>query len=167
MNMTFSRAMTHIEQLGYTTEDESSRILLLLHSVQTLGHKLWQTRRKLIIYTPVGSYPSQARRFCSYEVNKRRLRFGLARRFTWFNVQGVLVYGQVHGLVGSVAEILQDEVDCGGHFPRNRLPKLHPAVDHNAAVSEIQDLQVLEVAKIGLQVWYQLERKMNTAEMSF
>ena len=68
----------------------------------------------------------------------------------------MLVDGQVHGLVGGVSKVLQDQVDDVGDAFGNRLTELHPAVHHDAAIPEVEDLQVLEVVQVGLQVRDQL-----------
>ena len=83
-----------------------------------------------------------------------------AREPTRFDVQRVLVDGQVHGLVGCVAEVLQDQVHRRGDAARHRLAKLHPAVHHDAPVAEVQNLQVLEVTQVGLQVRDQLQKEI-------
>ena len=47
---------------------------------------------------------------------------------------------------------------------RYRLVQFHPAVYHNAAVPEVENLQLLESRQIGLQIWQKLwgdERKAN------
>ena len=80
---------------------------------------------------------------------------------TRFNIQRVLVDGQVHGLVGRVAEVLQDQVHRRGDSLGHWLAKPHPAVHHNAPIAEIQDLQVLEVTQVGLQVGDQLWKEME------
>lgn len=53
-------------------------------------------------------------------------------------------------MVGRVGEVLQDEVDHVGDTFRDGLAEPHPTVHHNAAVAEVEDLQVLEVVKVGL-----------------
>ena len=83
------------------------------------------------------------------------------RTHTRFDVQRVLVDGQVHGLVGRVAEVFQDQIYRGGDTARHRLAKLHPAVHHDAPIAEIQDLQVLEVTQVGLQVGDQLWKEIE------
>lgn len=39
--------------------------------------------------------------------------------------------------------------------------KPHPTVYHNASISEVQDLKILEVVKVGLQIWDELQGKDN------
>lgn len=75
---------------------------------------------------------------------------------TRLDIQRVLINGQVHGLVGCVTEIFQDQIDGGGDATRHRFPKFHPAVDHDAPIPEVQDLQVLKVTQVGLQVGHKL-----------
>lgn len=69
----------------------------------------------------------------------------------------MLVDGQVHFLEGSVGKVLQDEVDDIGDTSGNWLTKLHPTVHHDAAIPEVEDLQVFEVVQVGLKVWNQLQ----------
>lgn len=59
-------------------------------------------------------------------------------------------------MVGRVGKVLQNQVDDVGDLFGNRFAKTHSAVYNNAAVSEVQDLQVLEVVQIGLEVRDQL-----------
>lgn len=62
-------------------------------------------------------------------------------------------------MVCSVGEVLQDQVDHIGDTFGDRFTKPHSAVDHDAAVPEVEDLQVLEVVEVGLQVRDQLWRQ--------
>lgn len=84
---------------------------------------------------------------------------------TWFHIQRVLIDGQVHGLVGCVTEVFQDKIDSGSHATRHRFPKFHPTVDHNAAVSEVQNLQVLKVTQVGLQVGHKLGKDFKKCNL--
>lgn len=67
---------------------------------------------------------------------------------TRFHIQGVFINGQVHGVICSVAEIFQDHVHSVGDIPRHRFGKFHSTVHHNAAISEVQDFQILESSEI-------------------
>ena len=60
-------------------------------------------------------------------------------------------------MVRRVGKVLQDEVDHTRDTSGNRFTEPHPAVHHNAAVPEVEDLQVLEVAEVGLKVRDQLQ----------
>lgn len=62
-------------------------------------------------------------------------------------------------MVGCVSEVFQDQVDCIVDAARQRPPKLHPAVDHDTPIPEVQDLQILEVSKVGLEVGDQLDKE--------
>lgn len=62
-------------------------------------------------------------------------------------------------MVGRVGKVLQDEVDHVGDALRDRLAEPHAAVHHDAAVSEVEDLQVLEIVEVGLEVRNQLKDK--------
>lgn len=62
-------------------------------------------------------------------------------------------------MVGRVGKVLQDEVDHIGDALRDRLAEPHAAVHHDAAVSEVEDLQVFEVVEVGLKVRNQLKGK--------
>lgn len=53
-------------------------------------------------------------------------------------------------MVGRVGKVLQDEVDHVGDTFRDGLSEPHPTVHHNAAVAEVEDLQVLEIVQVGL-----------------
>lgn len=74
-------------------------------------------------------------------------------------IQRVLIDGQVHGLVGRVAEVLQDQIYSAGDSTSHRFPKLHPTVHHDASIAEVQDLQVLKVTQVGLQVRHKLQKR--------
>lgn len=84
---------------------------------------------------------------------------------TWLDVQWVFIDGQVHGLVSSVTEVLQDQIDSGGDALLHRLSKFHPAVDNDAPVPEVQDLQVLKVTQVGLQVGHKLGEDWNNVQV--
>lgn len=83
---------------------------------------------------------------------------------TRLDVQRVLIDGQVHGLIRCVTEVLQDQIDRGGDTTGNGFAKFHAAVDHNAAVPEVQDLQVLKVCQVGLQVGHELREKVGKCD---
>lgn len=80
---------------------------------------------------------------------------------TWLNVQWVLINGQIHGLVSCITEVLQDQIDGGGDALLHRLAKLHPTVDHNASIPEVQDFQVFKIAQVGLQVGHKLGKRTS------
>lgn len=63
----------------------------------------------------------------------------------------------VQVLGGGGAELLQDAADSLRDVVRHHLGKFHFAVDDHAALSEVQDLQVLESRQVGLQVRQQLQ----------
>lgn len=60
-------------------------------------------------------------------------------------------------MVGIVSKVLQDEIDHIGDATWHRLTEPHPAVNYDAAIPEIQDLQVLEVIQVGLEIRDQLQ----------
>lgn len=47
-------------------------------------------------------------------------------------------------MIRSVAEVFQDHVHSIGDIPRHGFGEFHSTVHHNAAISEVQDLQILE-----------------------
>lgn len=51
-------------------------------------------------------------------------------------------------MIRSVAEVFQDHVHSVGDIPRHRFGKFHSTVHHNAAISEVQDFQILEACQI-------------------
>lgn len=59
--------------------------------------------------------------------------------------------------MGGVGEVLQDEVNNVGDPSGNWFTEPHPAVHHDAAIPEVEDLQVLEVVQVGLKVRDQLQ----------
>ncbi len=64
-------------------------------------------------------------------------------------------------MVGCVTEVLQDQIDGGGDTLWHRLAKFHPAVDHNAPIPEVQDLQVLKVTQVRLQIGHKLGKYLK------
>lgn len=84
---------------------------------------------------------------------------------TWLDIQWVFIDGQVHSLVSGVTEVLQDQIDSGGDALLHRLSKFHPAVDHDAPIPEVQDLQVLKVTQVGLQVGHKLGEDWDNVQV--
>lgn len=84
--------------------------------------------------------------------------------FTWFYFQGAAVNLDVEPLRRRAAEVLEHAVYGFRDVVRYRLVQFHPAVYHNAAVPEVENLQLLESRQIGLQIRQKLwggERKAN------
>lgn len=80
----------------------------------------------------------------------------MEKRATWLYFQRAAVDLDVQPLGRSTAEVLQHTLDGLRHVVGHRLVQLHPAVHHNAAVPEVEDLQLLESGQVGLQVRQQL-----------
>lgn len=47
-------------------------------------------------------------------------------------------------MICSVAEVFQDHIHSVGDITRHRFGKFHSTVHNNAAISEVQDFQILE-----------------------
>lgn len=47
-------------------------------------------------------------------------------------------------MICSVAEVFQDHIHSVGDISRYRFGKFHSTVHNNAAISEVQDFQILE-----------------------
>lgn len=79
---------------------------------------------------------------------------------TWLYLQGATVNLDVEPFGRRAAEVLEHTVDGIRHVIGHRLVQLHPAVHHNAAVPEVEDLQLLESSQVRLQV----RQKLRSAE---
>lgn len=75
---------------------------------------------------------------------------------TWLYFQRAAVDLNVQPLGRRTAEVLQHTLDGFRHVIGDRLVQLHPAVHHNAAVPEVENLQLLESCQVGLQVGQEL-----------
>lgn len=75
---------------------------------------------------------------------------------TWLYFQRAAVDLDVQPLGRRTAEVLQHTLDGFRHVIGDRLVQLHPAVHHNAAVPEVENLQLLESSQVGLQVGQEL-----------
>lgn len=76
----------------------------------------------------------------------------MEKNVTWLYFQRAAVDLNVQPLGRSAAEVLQHTLDGFRHVIGDRLVQLHPAVHHNAAIPEVENLQLLESSQVGLQV---------------
>lgn len=92
-------------------------------------------------------------------VSPRKEERGRSSNVTWLYFQGATVNLDVEPFGRRAAEVLQHTVDGFCDIIGHRLVQLHPAVHHNAAVPEVENLQLLESGQVGLQVRQKLRSR--------
>lgn len=83
---------------------------------------------------------------------------------TWLYFQGATVNLDVEPFGRCAAEVFQHTVDGFCDIVGHRLVQLHPAVHHDAAVPEVENLQLLESSQVGLQVRQKLRNPAGGGE---
>lgn len=85
-------------------------------------------------------------------VSPRKEERSRCSNLTWLYFQGATVNLDVEPFGRRTAEVFKHTVDGFCDIIGHRLVQLHPAVHHNAAVPEVENLQLLESSQVGLQV---------------
>lgn len=85
--------------------------------------------------------------------------------FTWFYFQRAAVDLDVQPFRRCIAEVFKHTVNSLCDIVRYRLVQFHSAVNHNTAVPEVENFQLLKSSQIGLKIWQKLWGKKEESKL--